>query len=98
MTPIPKQGARPKRRARRMREYWKIRRWVLDRSEGRCEAKFSNLCRGRASQAHHVLPRSQGGDDTPGNLLAVCVACHAAIHDFPLAARKGGLLRRLEAS
>ena len=30
---------------------------------------------------HHILRRSQGGDDSDDNLLAVCKACHRWIHD-----------------
>jgi 5-methylcytosine-specific restriction endonuclease McrA len=27
-------------------------------------------------QAHHIVPRVEGGPDTPGNLEVRCVACH----------------------
>lgn len=26
--------------------------------------------------AHHVIPRTEGGPDTPENLLVLCVSCH----------------------
>ena len=29
---------------------------------------------------HHVLFRSQGGDDVPENLCCLCLSCHEAIH------------------
>ncbi len=29
---------------------------------------------------HHMVYRSQGGEDTPENVLSVCAGCHAAIH------------------
>lgn len=74
-------------------QWAKVRRWVLDRSGGRCEAG-TEVCSGRAVHAHHVVPRSQGRDDTPGNLLAVCVECHDWIHSHPAAARERGWLRR----
>jgi hypothetical protein len=41
-------------------------------------------CGGRATNAHHVVPRSAGGDDVDENLLPVCgsgtTGCHGAYH------------------
>lgn len=31
--------------------------------------------------AHHIVPRSLGGLDIPGNLVYVCTACHSKIHN-----------------
>lgn len=30
---------------------------------------------------HHVVFRSQGGADTPENLITLCPHCHARVHD-----------------
>ncbi len=30
--------------------------------------------------AHHVVPRASGGDNSLGNLITLCVACHKAAH------------------
>ena len=30
---------------------------------------------------HHIVFRSQGGEDTTANLCTVCFRCHADIHD-----------------
>lgn len=38
---------------------------------------------GRCIQAHHVLARSQGGDDVLANLAPLCVDCHRALHGQP---------------
>ncbi|AFZ71605.1 HNH endonuclease [Natronobacterium gregoryi] len=35
---------------------------------------------GRTLQAHHVVPRSQGGPDELENLLTLCRPCHGVIH------------------
>lgn len=48
--------------------------------------RMSNCCvcgEGRHSglQAHHILRRSQSGDDCSANLCALCAACHRALHD-----------------
>jgi len=41
---------------------------------------------------HHRKLRSQGGQDTPDNLLAVCRRSHDAIHRSPVTARAFGRL------
>ena len=61
------------------------------RSRGLCE-----LC-GAADAVvrHHRLRRSQGGLNTLGNLLHLCVACHTIVHRFPaLSYDRGWLLKR----
>jgi len=34
---------------------------------------------GRGLEAHHILPRADGGPDTPANLITVCVSCHRTL-------------------
>jgi hypothetical protein len=31
-------------------------------------------------QVHHILERNEGGDDSIGNLIAICVSCHSDVH------------------
>jgi hypothetical protein len=31
-------------------------------------------------QAHHILPKAQGGTDTPANGVTLCQVCHTALH------------------
>lgn len=31
-------------------------------------------------QAHHIVPRAQGGTDTPQNGITLCEVCHTALH------------------
>jgi hypothetical protein len=45
------------------------------RSGGFCEG-----CGGQATQMHHRLYRSRGGEDEPQNLLHLCVSCHGRAH------------------
>lgn len=50
---------------------------VFLRARGQCEVVLDGTrCARRAKDAHHVVKRSQGGPDTPENLLACCRACH----------------------
>jgi hypothetical protein len=61
----------------------KARKFVRDRSDGRCEARLLGICLGRAMSFHHRLRRSQGGLWTPSNGLDVCGdgtrGCHGAL-------------------
>lgn len=51
------------------------------------------LCQtGFQLQLHHKRRRSQGGDDTPENLVWLCLACHARLHAGNLTAREIALL------
>lgn len=79
---------------RELYEYRKVRRWVAGRSGHLCEVQVSDVCDVTGSQAHHLLPRSAGGDDTPGNLLWLCAACHRYIHAHPAWSYSTGLLQR----
>lgn len=89
-TPIRSMSA--KRRAK-LGAYRKARLFVEARCHGRCEARLVG-CDGTGDQAHHVLRRSQGGPDTPENLLWCCSTCHQNIHANPERSFAMGLLRR----
>ena len=65
---------------------------VRSRSRGFCEITHLG-CTGRIDQVHHKRRRSQGGDDTPENLLGVCAKAHELIHANPeLSFERGWLL------
>jgi hypothetical protein len=40
-----------------------------------------NGCGDRATDPHHILLRSQGGDDVEDNILPLCRLCHRMYHD-----------------
>jgi len=50
-------------------------------------------CWGRLDP-HHILRRSQGGQDTPDNLVTLCRAHHDWVHAYPESSRNLGLLKR----
>ena len=80
----------PKNRGRN--QYAKARRAVYVRSQGLCEARCCDGCTGQYEQAHHRRRRSQGGNDTPANLVAICGPCHDWTHANPARARELGLI------
>ena len=91
----PRWKGAPKRKSKVSRdasELRAIRRALLERSRGRCEAAFVLGCTGYGTEIHHVKRRSQGGDNSLTNTRFVCRACHVAAHNFPESAREFGLL------
>jgi len=56
--------------------YETLRQQVLRRDGWRCQScgTMSNL------EVHHKQFRSQSGDDADQNLITLCTACHAGIH------------------
>ncbi len=71
-----------------------IRQEVLDRANGRCEARIPEVCTIRAEHVHHLLPRSAGGVDSPHQLVALCSVCHQQIHLNPAWSYEQGWLWR----
>lgn len=81
-------------KAKRTRtSYARVRELLAQRSEGRCEARFSEQCEGRGVEAHHIVRRSQGGTDDPVDMVWLCTCCHTEIHANPKRAKAVGLLR-----
>lgn len=72
------------------------RQAVRARSGGWCETNTPGCPPGqhRGTEAHHVVLRSQGGADTPGNLLWTCYRGHVFAHTHPEQSYAAGWLRR----
>ena len=85
-------GSQKRQKRRNAARYASARAEVFERSQGRCEAQVEGVCLGRGDQAHHKRRRSQGGQDTPANLLWICRACHDWCHRYPAQAKALGLL------
>ena len=57
-------------------------RQVLDRDGWKCR---NPRCGFRGNlHCHHILFRSEGGDDVSWNLVTLCSECHDKIHDYTL--------------
>ena len=52
----------------------KLRQQILARDRFTCRRCGSPA----ANHVDHIIPRAQGGTDHPGNLRALCEACHRA--------------------
>ena len=72
-----KPSAEKPRRVRLDAEAYHALRWkILERDAWRCQrcGFISGV------EVHHIQRRSQLGDDSEGNLIALCSDCHRAIH------------------
>ena len=57
-------------------DYARLRWAVLERDGWRCQQ-----CGARSNlHVHHQVFRSQGGTDSTGNLIVLCVDCHRGLH------------------
>jgi len=52
---------------------------VLTRDNGCCQLCFETNVT-RKMQVHHIVPLSDGGDDTISNLILLCSRCHTDVH------------------
>lgn len=85
---------RSNKRAAQARAFAPIREAVFERDNHTCQAAhvvLSVRC-SNGLHPHHLRRQSQGGPDTPENLLSVCPAHHRWIHDNPEDACSRGLL------
>jgi hypothetical protein len=78
-----------KKRGREERKYSVLRKQFLE-TNPECQAKLK-MCRGEATDIHHV--RGRVGEDflNTDSWLSVCRPCHLWIESHPVAARELGL-------
>ena len=39
------------------------------------------ICGNDGEEIHHIIPKSEGGNDTADNLVLLCHECHRKIHE-----------------
>ena len=44
-------------------------------------------------EAHHIIPKSRGGDNSDSNLIKICSECHGKAHDVSFSNDRGGLIK-----
>lgn len=47
-----------------------------------CRQVFPPDFSGKGLTLDHVIPRSKGGDNSPGNLVTACTRCNSRRHDY----------------
>lgn len=60
-----------------------LRELILKRDNYQCTIQ-GERCTGTATQADHIVRRSEGGDDHPDNLRAACAQCNNARESQPV--------------
>jgi hypothetical protein len=96
-----KQTARPTPTPQQLRrrafeaEHSAMRRIVLARDRY-CRVHVRR-CTNRATEAHHVLPRSRGGPNELWNYLGLCHDCHQYVHHHPRESEANGWLASIGA-
>jgi hypothetical protein len=64
-----------------------VRRAILARDQHRC--RVPGCTHATFLDIHHVVPRSEGGSNDPGNLIGICSAHHRAAHRGELLIESG---------
>ncbi len=59
--------------------YYNIKAFILARDKHTCQ-KCSKNKQGLKLHVHHVIFKSNGGTDTPNNLITLCAKCHDGVH------------------
>lgn len=80
--PKSKQLARGTRRYRRRVASPKQWQAILEAKQGPCRVCAPVSGNGHVPpllELHHLVPRSQGGDDTADNIVPLCRFCHASV-------------------
>jgi len=69
--------------------YYNVKAYVLNRDHYQCQAKRA-IKHHPILNVHHLIFRSEGGTDTPTNLLTLCQQCHTDLHEgkFTLTAQR----------
>ena len=73
-----------------MQGYYNVKAYVLARDGHRCQRREKGIHHSAKLHVHHIVHRSQGGTDAPGNLITLCESCHQALHrgEFTLSAQR----------
>jgi len=60
-------------------KYIKVCKYVIDRDETCRSCESASI-----DEIHHVVKRSQQGNDSPNNLVGLCAECHMLIEHYEL--------------
>lgn len=57
--------------------FWNLREYILHRDNHKCQnLKCKNKDKNPILEVHHIIFQSNGGTDTPSNLITLCNKCH----------------------
>ncbi len=62
-----------------MKGYDNVKLYVKERDKYTCQNSKCKKCT-TSGEVHHIIPRSWGGSNRPGNLIYLCKECHTKCH------------------
>jgi len=79
--------------------FYNVKAYVLDRDGYKCQSK-QKVKHSKILHVHHIQFRSNGGTDTPTNLITLCEACHNDLHagNFEMKGKKSKTKHATEVS
>lgn len=61
----------------RQKDFYNVKQYVLQRDKHTCKKCKQDKCK---LEVHHIQFRSNGGTDSPDNLITLCSSCHDKLH------------------
>lgn len=62
-----------------MMGFWNLREYILHRDNHKCQnPNCKNKSKEQILEIHHIKYRSEGGSDSPNNLITLCSKCHTS--------------------
>ena len=71
-----------------LKDFYNVKQYVLDRDNYKCQSK-QPIKHSKSLHVHHIIFRSNGGSDAPGNLITLCETCHSNLHNSKFLILKG---------
>ena len=67
-----------------MKDFYNVKQYILDRDNYKCQnsVKMNNqtIKHSKKLHVHHIVFKSNGGTDSPENLITLCETCHNNLH------------------
>ena len=72
-----------------LKDFYNIKSYILHRDNYKCQSGQKSL-HSKKLHVHHIMFRSNGGGDSPSNLITLCETCHNDLHNgiFEFKAKK----------
>lgn len=62
------------------KDFYNVKSYIVHRDNYKCQSG-QKITHSKKLHVHHIQFRSNGGSDTPSNLITLCETCHNNLHD-----------------
>ena len=62
-----------------LKDFYNIKSYILQRDNYKCQSN-QKVTHSKKLHVHHILFKSNGGGDSPSNLITLCETCHNDLH------------------